>query len=730
MKINRLNDSFSDIGTVVFYRKHKFLPPEATMIQWTSSGEEIFKSDLIKYYGSDKDFPSIDFAEYNFSYFPDKSKFRNTMLLSELDMESGELIGRSIQDTSKISDILFPTLVEDDTSNPYSYFGSLLINGKVLYFFEVPEDYMTIEIYEDVLESNIIGGEGFYEYEYLKLINEENKISPSVVINLGPSREVFNNPTDLYYFGDPMFNRVNRKDESGNKIEYTTYEYSKLYDEVTSSKIISFFLSPNSDFVDFNISYAAWENNSNPLRNKWKYDLRSDENLENLGIIETESNLILDSRSSTILGNRKIDHSLCPIKSRKIEKLRRLQMDSYSPYRRYNKGDIAIYKILHSNGTYTTYTLESLIQGNIGNDPFLSGAWMLKDKFLDFLTNIIYISLDPEGTESVVNPGTQITVRADSNIEFSISEGIGYRFNDVSIILRNLDNEVHVLEKGVDYFYNFEETETEYLKTVVINNWSSFIDPNSYTHTDNITFGFTQEASVLKILAKKSGVLYNYNEWGDELGLELIVKIDGNEVNIGESSPLQVIGDDLFLFISNPQLNPTLEIEINTDLLKDKIESNYRIGSRKYTKTIEISDSISSDIVDFSEATWTINLDSITRELNVNSYNVNCNVSGIVDVNYGSTYTISFTRNNTFLTTSTNSSRISISIINYYYTLENNRLVKYDNEVSIENYPYNGSLLLDGVETGEINLSFDDTTNIYYLTLSNIIENIMVQIID
>ena len=119
MIINRLSDSFSEIGTVVFYKRHKFFPQNFRDID--TDGRGVFKSDLIKYHGSDKNFPSLDFAEYNFSYFPDKYKFNNSLFLSELDYESAEIVGRDIKDTSKIGDILFPTLVEEETNNPYNY---------------------------------------------------------------------------------------------------------------------------------------------------------------------------------------------------------------------------------------------------------------------------------------------------------------------------------------------------------------------------------------------------------------------------------------------------------------------------------------------------------------------------------------------------------------------------------------------------------------------------------
>lgn len=728
--LNLLDNSFSNVGTVVLYKRHLFLP-DKEHLEVIDDQPDVFKSDLIKYYGSDKNFPSIDFAEYNFSYFPDKQEFRNIMVLSELDQESGEIVGKNIEDTSKISDILFPTLVNEETNNPYSYFGSLNIGERVLYFFEVPEDYATVEIYEDVISSNVPEEDGFYEYDYLKLTESEISNIPAAIIHLGPNNEVLNNPTSLYYKRDPKRYRVNRTGE-----ELSTLEYSKLYDQVSSSKVITFFLSPSTDILEFNVSLGAFGNNINPLRNKWKYDLRNDELtrlLGNPGVLGTNGSTVYDLRSHTILGNTEIDSSLCPLKNKKMSILRRLQKDSYSPYRRYNKGDIANYNIPHSDGTKTVYVFESLVQGNLGNDPFLSGTWILKDKFFDFLTDIIYISSNPEGTGSTINPGTQITVRPDSDIVFSISEGVGYGFSGLSIILKETQETLDLIESE-DYTYSFEETDTEYLKTVRIDNWRDFIDsgdPNNQSpkYTDNLIFGFTPQSSILKILARKSGDIFHYSDWDSELGLSITLRLGGNELVVdGEGSPLQVNNGDLFLFIPEPQNNPTIELTLgDTNLLNSGIESKYRIGSQKFTKTIEIIDSQATEVVNFSEATWTINLETRTRELNVRfDNNIDCNVSGVFDVNYGSTYIIPFTILNPL------EYGFSISLVNYYYVIDGSRsikskrLVKYENNIVLENYPLTSSLILDDIEVVGVEVSSED--NIFYLRLSGITENTMILI--
>ena len=734
MIVSRLSDNFSEIGTVVFYRRHKFFPQNFRDI---TDGRGVFKSDLIKYHGSDKNFPSLDFAEYNFSYFPDKYKFNNSLFLSELDYESAEIIGRDIKDTSKVGDVLFPTLVEEETNNPYNYFGSLIVGGRLLYFFECPEEYATIEIYESILSSNIIGGSEFIEYEYLRLSGEDmsNIVSPAAIINLGPSNIVFNNPTELYYPNDPMKSRANRKDENGEIKEYSTLEYSRLYDEITSKKVISFFLSPNSDTLEFNVSYSAWEYSSNPLRNKWKYDLRNDEFfsiLDNPNNLDKKGDIVIDNRSGTILGNSSIPNSLCPIRENKLSKLSRYQSNYYSPYRKYYKGENTIYNVPQENGIFKSYVFESLVNGNIGNDPLLSPAWILRDRFLDFLTNIIYISTNPEETGSVIDPGTQITVRGTSVVDFSISEGVGYKFSGVSII--NKDNDTIDLIENENYTYTLEDTDTEYLKTVRIDSWGSYIDPGDINnpnpmYTSNLVFNFIPSPSILKITVNKDNNIYSYSDW-ETIGItSLVVRLDGIELSLGdENSPLAIVDGNMYLFISNPISNPVIEIEVSGDVLTNNVVSNYRIGSHKYTKTIEFSDNTVSDIVNFSDAEWILNLSSRTRYISLrHDSQIVCSIPGLVSVEYGSTFVIPF---KSIVYSIDYLFPYVIDIVNFDYD-ENDRLYKYDNDILINYYPYSGELILNGNSVANIVVDVDPNSEngrTYDLILSNITENIMIQI--
>lgn len=725
MKTDKRNSSFSRVGTVVFYKPgedsgFRYLPESIDQIPLEF--RDNYKASMVMYHGSTSNFPGIDFAEYDFSYFPEKDKFKDTLLISELDNESGTLVGRDIEDTDKLGKILFPTLSDSNSDTPYKYFGSLLVGGKMMYFFECPENYYEIEIYEDILDSNTEDGDGFTEYRYLELSGQTSgAIEPAIIITLGPGREVYNNPTSFYYDQDPMRPRIER---AGT--EYTALEYSKLCDEIFSKKVVCFFLSTDDNVQDFNLAFSAFQNNTNPLRNKWKYDLRNDEYYDLLRDNPGFSNngtVWIDKKSGAILGNTTIDSSLCPIKNYKLLRLQRTQQNYYSPYRRYSKGENTIYKVLDKTGNPITYTLESLCDGNIGNDPLLSPEWILKDKFLDFLTDIIYISQNPMSSESSIDPGTQITVHPDSIVRFSISDGLGYSFSGVSIIDAS-GNPIDLTESE-DYTYNLEDTETEYNKTVTISSWGSFIDPSSSLYSNQVVFNFEPVSSVIKILLSKGGTIYHYNEWASvfpESEFGMSIKINGHLIQQGEESPIYT-DTDMYLFIDNPETNPTVELDFSGTLVKNVVKSKYRKGNRKYTKTIAINNNKAIDRVDFSNAEYIVDMDAVEKKLSIRADRrlIWCEVTGLQTVNQGSNFTIPFKL------TEPDQYTFSISLINFYYDTAG-RVVKHDNELVLEVCPYLTYLTLDGNTTAEVEIDRPEDSLVYTLTLSGITENTIILI--
>lgn len=740
---------FSGIGTAVFYKKHKFFPNDINIIPEEERGELNFTSDLVKYHGSNHNFPSINFAEYDFSYLVNKYKFDNKLLITELDRNSQELIGKNIDDTSKIEKILFPTLINSE-DEPMNYFGSMKINDRNIFFFETPNNYNKIEIYDDILDSNISEeGDSFIEYEYLELsgLYEETRIMPSIVIYLGPEDKYLNNPTNMYYEDDPMRTLAYRREEGGER--KSDIVYSRLIDEILGKKIIYLLLATNDAVIDFNIALSAWSDNDNPNRNKWKYNIRNDEYYgvkNNISIVEGDNNIYLDKKSNTILGNYAITSS-CPIKTKKLNKLycdtfsetklyslgeeanylnqiwtsnisnnlgnyptedspywslsnREYPSQFYSPYRKYMKGETTKYLIDPETNKYMIW--ESLINDNINNDPLLSPSWILSKKFLDFKTHIIYINTNPNNTGSILNPNTQITVNSASNITFSIEEGLGYVYNNVNLI--GVDNNIIDLEEGVDYIYTEINTENEYSKSVNINDWTEIIDEETDKYSTNIVFNFVENPSILNLKFEKGGTIYNLYEIQNLFtnGFNLDVYIGGTSYQIPENGKLT---------IPHPEINPAINMNYSGELNLKKVISNYRLGSNFGSEIIPYDNGTINNVVDFSEATYTFYLESRRREIIVRVRRPDYNIgSQSFEVNYGESYTLYFGAE----------SSPKVHICSFYRDV-NNEIVKNETDLLLLTWPqYNAEVIgfeentlidYERLDDGSFKLSSDNINN-------------------
>lgn len=673
---------FKGIGTAVFYKRHKFFPSDFNIIPEEERNELNFISDLVKYHGSNQNFPSINFAEYDFSYLVNKYKFDNKLLITELDRYSQELIGKNIDDTSKIEKILFPTLVDDVSNNELSYFGSLKVNNRNIFFFDTPENYDKIEIYDGVLNSNI-GEDYFIEYDYLKLsgLYENTRIIPPIVLYLGPENTLLNNPSNMYYDGDVLKGIKNREEAGGKRIN--DLEYSRLIDEMFGMKIVYLLLTTsNNSVLDFNVALNAWNNNNNPDRNKWKYNIRNDEYYSaknNIEIVKNDHNIYIDKKSDTILGNYTID-SLCPIKTKKLNKLYCQDYSEtkeyslgeevnylnqiwtsnisfnignypgegsnywslsdseyigqyYSPYRKYMKGEKTKYLIDPESNKFMVW--ESLTDNNLGNDPLLSPKWILSKKLLDFKTNIIYLYTNPNNTGSVLNPNTQVTVYSSTNVDFTIDEGLGYVFDKMSLI--NKDNTVIELVPGVDYTYTEFISENTYNKYVSINDWSEIINIDSIKYSDSLIFNFTESPSILNLKFSKDGVIYNLSEIQN-------LYVNGFNLDVYIGGSFYAIPTNGKLVIAHPELRPNISFNFSGTMVLQKIVSNSRLGSTFTTSNISFNNNVASSVVNFSESTYTFFLVSEKREvitrLDKHYYNQGNQTQS---VDYGSYYSLNFT---------------------------------------------------------------------------------------
>ena len=362
MRIKR-KDEFGDIGTVVYYNFHYFIPdpdyvldPELIPTQRRNNvvaynnyltkgriqSSPAFKSAIqtnINYFraakrliqGSKKKFSGIDFAEYDFNAILDDHKFNNKDLISYLDLETASKVGTSLGSLEKINSTLFPTLSDSNAqANDVEYFGTLSLSAITLYLFSLDPEMYKIELYEDIIEENNSTYGGFVDSDCLKDLGISHT-EPVVTIYLGPSQECQNNPpsrfrsgSSMYSTNDPLGNNRN------NYYEIDPCEYSKLYDEIFAGKVVWLALSSDKSIKEVNLSYNAWLHSEDANIFKSKFNLRNDEffNVTNRKYIKESTTDCIDTRSGKLLGNSamvpNIDNpkqSSCPILSRKLKEL-------------------------------------------------------------------------------------------------------------------------------------------------------------------------------------------------------------------------------------------------------------------------------------------------------------------------------------------------------------------------------------------------------------------------
>lgn len=124
MRVNIINEEFSDLTTAIL-----------------SDGSQIYKA-------STSWLPSGDFIQTGFDWFPDKIKFTDSLKISDLDLESSELIGNELPDLERTELTLFPTL-SSESGNNNKFFGSFLDQSLETFGFSFGSGIEWAKIYED-----------------------------------------------------------------------------------------------------------------------------------------------------------------------------------------------------------------------------------------------------------------------------------------------------------------------------------------------------------------------------------------------------------------------------------------------------------------------------------------------------------------------------------------------------------------------------------------------------
>lgn len=669
MKLKINNKNFGDIRTAVFYRNHKYIPTGD--IEESDIAKLILQctSDKIQYQGSKSKISNMDFAEYNFSYLIEKYKFNDNFLISYLDDQSKELVGKNIDDLEKVESTLFPTLRQTNGTSKYNYdyFGSALIANQSFLLFETPgrennlEGYYKIELYEDVLDFNN-SSKCFIEHELLEKLGDKfTDINiPAITITLGPENIVKNNPENLYYPYDPIL--TSRKDE------LSIVDYIKLREEINCSKVVYLYLSKNNEILELNLAYKSWIDSNNPNRNANKYTIRNDEyfsSRNNIDILENleDSDFWFDGNSGTLVGNSEYNHLNCPLLRRKLSKIKN---ESYSPYVRYNKGDVVKYG---ANPLGDPYFWESLTDNNYHNDPFTNSNWIEHTKINNFFTRRINILIYPLGAGYSI-PGGSITVNSENeSVEFEIQSNVGYniyyRSTDLSDNMNDHQDSCYLVgpdkENSVklssDYWiYSKKDVGDRNIETITVKNWSPFfkeLDENGSYKYNDLIFNFGIAKSFISFYATDEIITESYKNWKDyfrepSFSINNIVTISSEGIeNFPNSSDIESTNK----LSVDPGSKIVMIIPELTSHSIDYIKSTYKVGSTTrerfiYPRILNDKSFEFTDMIDFSESTYLFHLVAkilIITAAKFEGYTVN---EVIGRVKYNEDYSFKFYNNN------------------------------------------------------------------------------------
>ena len=119
--------NLTNVGTIVFYRWHPFLPQTSKTLPSNISREELIevsKSIQILHLSDDNLSDLIEFSEYGFDYKVDKKDYKEFLKTNYFDTKTRNLI-----DSSMDSDVLknigrysFPTLSSEITEKKIDYY--------------------------------------------------------------------------------------------------------------------------------------------------------------------------------------------------------------------------------------------------------------------------------------------------------------------------------------------------------------------------------------------------------------------------------------------------------------------------------------------------------------------------------------------------------------------------------------------------------------------------------
>lgn len=329
------------------------------------------------------------FMEYNFKFKVDKGILSNfnihnmmgdylNSLLTSVDSDKDMIVESDYLNNLPDGVIVYQLDKNDSITRSYSYFKALQFDDFTEYALDVDPEVQLIEFYSDII-SDISGFKNYDPDRY----DPVTDLIPALIIKFGP--EISYEPEDY----------VTPSEEMPIKPDNWTQEdkdkYIKELDEYSNRKFIFITRESEGKIDKVNLSlhshtlgadnyhsdsyHHRYDLNRDPHRLQEDSILRNDEMkivLSEDSLVEhyitEESNLVFDKRSNTLLGTYEDDKSkyiLLNDYSRRIESNSN-GYNEFSSYVEYNYGDIVY---------YLDREFKSLVDGNLGQNPFISPLW-------------------------------------------------------------------------------------------------------------------------------------------------------------------------------------------------------------------------------------------------------------------------------------------------------------------------------------------------------------------
>lgn len=383
-KSNKYISEFDNIRTVVMsYSDLESIGAEKDLIYFS-------------YLGKTTEISNNKFIKYNTSFFTE-----DKLLVNQLQKDILKETGNEVEYLELLEKTIFPTISDNTDSNTpiKNYFGSTIINDTTIFtYLDIPENINYVYLFDKVFD-----------------INDILKKSSN----------------NLY--------KIN-----SNKYDYYSISFGE--EEVKYRKGLFIFLDKINNNLKVNLSYKAWLDDSEPLRNLKETFLNREEfsrSLNNIPVtksLEGYNDYITDIYSGLLLCNTS------PVESNilKINK----EIKTWDSYSIYNLGD----QVFWEDNNWT-----SICDNNINNIPNLSSDWEITENLTNYFTRQIEVLLedsnnviDTENIYGVVYPDKLVNIYPDDiNSSFYIKLNPGYFLTNIATLVTSLNESKEInLEKN------------------------------------------------------------------------------------------------------------------------------------------------------------------------------------------------------------------------------------------------------------------------------------------